>query len=329
MSTLLDRRTLMATGAAMAGSALLGWPASAQAVWPALPIKYIVPFPAGGSTDMISRMVAEELRSRLGQPIVIENIGGAGASIGITRLKQAKADGYTIALGNSASHTITPHLLAKPPYDPLTDFTPISILTEYANVLVVAESSPARDMKQFLALAKSKPNGLTYGSAGVGSSNHLSSVLLGQMTKLEFTHVPYKGNAAALTDLIGGQTDWMFATVSEVAPFLAAGKLRALGISSRGRDSLLPDAPPIADVVPGYEVIGFMGLFAPANLPAPIAERLNREVVDILRSPAITERFVQQGMRAQSSTQAALQDRVKRDNAIWKAVLESAGVKPE
>jgi tripartite-type tricarboxylate transporter receptor subunit TctC len=297
--------------------------------WPTQPIKYIVPFPPGGSTDMISRALAEELRQRLGQPVVVENIGGAGASIGTARLKQAKPDGYTIALGNSASHTITPHLLVQPPYDPLSDFTPISILTEYANVLVVAATSPAQDLKQFLALAKSKPDGLRYGTAGIGSSNHLSSVLLGQMAKVEFTHVPYKGNSAALTDLMGGQTDWMFATISEVLPFVESGKLRALGISSRSRDTLLPQVAPIAEVIPGYEVIGFMGLFGPAKLPNAIAARLNREVVDILRSPALAERFAQQGMRPQTSTPGELEARVKLDNATWKAVIRDAGVKPE
>lgn len=329
MSMLMNRRTLLSAGAAVAGAAMLRSPASAQDAWPSQPIKYIVPFPAGGSTDMISRVLADELRQRLGQPVVIENVGGAGASIGTTRLKQAKPDGYTIALGNSASHTITPHLLAKPPYDALTDFTPISILTDYANVLVVADAAPAKDMAQFLSWAKSKPGGLTYGSAGVGSSNHLSSALLGQMTKAEFTHVPYKGNSAALTDLMGGQTDWMFATVSEVSPFVSSGKLRALGISSSSRDALMPDIKPIAETVPGYEVIGFMGLFGPANLPQPIAARLNREVVDILRAPAIVERFVTQGMRPRTSTPAELDDRVKKDFATWKSVIQSADIKPE
>ena len=265
----------------------------------------------------------------LGKPVLVENIAGAGASIGTTRLKQARADGYTVALGNSASHTITPHLLAKPPYDPLTDFTPISLLTEYANVLVVASQSPAQGLKQFLALAKSKPGGLTYGSAGNGSSNHLGAALLGQMAQLNFTHVPYKGSGAAITDLMGGQTDWMFATISEIKPFLVSGKLRALGISSKLRDPLLPDVAPIAEQVPGYEVVGFMGLFAPANLPPAITARLNREVVDILRSPEMVERFAAQGMRARTSTPDELSARVKKDFATWKTVVERTGLKPE
>ena len=292
-------------------------------------IKYIVPFPPGGATDIISRPLADKLRERLGQAVVIENIGGAGASIGVGRLKQAKADGYTIGLGNSASQTITPHLLAKVPYDPLTDFTAISMLTEYANVLVVAAQSPARDMKEFLALAKSRPTGLSYGSAGNGSSNHLSSALLAQSTGLQFTHVPYKGSSAALTDLMGGQVDWMFATISEIKPFVQAGKIRALGISSRTRDALLPEVPPIADTVPGYEVVGFMGLFAPAKLPPAITARLNSEVNAILKSPDMVERFAAQGMRARTSTPDELAARVRRDHAMWKSLVTAAGIKPE
>jgi tripartite-type tricarboxylate transporter receptor subunit TctC len=303
--------------------------ASAAQDWPSQPIKYIVPFPPGGATDIISRPLADKLRERLGQPVVVENIGGAGASIGTTRLKQAKPDGYTIGLGNSASHTITPHLLARSPYDPLTDFTPISMLTEYANVLVVSSQSPARDMKEFLALAKSKPGGLSYGSAGNGSSNHLSSALLAQSTGLQFTHVPYKGSNAAMTDLMGGQIDWMFATISEIRPFLQAGRLRALGISSKTRDALLPEVAPIAETVPGYEVLGFMGLFAPAKLPPSITARLNSEVNSILKSPEMVERFALQGMRARTSTPEELAARVKRDHALWKSLVSAAGIKPE
>ena len=297
--------------------------------WPSRPIKYIVPFPPGGATDIISRPLADKLRERLGQPVVIENIGGAGASIGTTRLKQAQPDGYTIGLGNSASHTITPHLLAKLPYDPMSDFMPITLLTEYANVLVVSAQSPAKDMKQFLALARSKPEGLSYGSAGNGSSNHLSSALLGQMTGLPFTHVPYKGNNAAVTDLMGGQVDWMFATISEIRPYLQSGRLRALGISTKMRDALLPEVMPIAEMVPGFEVLGFMGLFGPAKLPPAISARLNSEVVAILQSPDMVERFAVQGMRPRTSTQEDFAARVKRDHALWKSVVNAAGLKSE
>jgi tripartite-type tricarboxylate transporter receptor subunit TctC len=312
-----------------AAALLILAPVSVAQNWPAQPIKYIVPFPPGGATDLISRPLAEKLQARLGQAVVLEYVGGAGASIGMTRLKQSAPNGYTIGLGNSASHTITPHLLAKPPYDPLQDFTPISMLTEYANVLVVASQSPVRDMKEFLALARGKPGGLTYGSAGNGSSNHLSSARLAQLTGIQFTHVPYKGNSPALSDLMAGHIDWMFATISEVRPFLSGGRLRALGISSKAIDPLMPELAPIADIVPGMDVVGFMGLFAPAGLPPAVLARLTTEVNAILGAPEMVERFAVQGMRARTGTPDELAARVRLDLALWKSVSAAAGLKPE
>ena len=303
--------------------------ASLAQAWPAKPIKYIVPFPPAGATDLISRPVAEKLRERLGQPVVIENIGGAGGSIGVGRLAQAPADGYVIGLGNSATHTITPNLLAKLPYDPANDFTPISLLTEYVNVLVVTSRLPAQDIKQFLQLARTKPAGLSYGSAGPGSSNHLTSEVLATQAGVTFTHVPYKGNGPALSDLAAGHVDWMFATIAEVRPLVQAGKIRALGISGRERDPLLPDVAPLRETLPNFEVVGFMGLFAPARLPPSIVARLNSEVRAILASPEMVERFTLQGMKARSSTPEELAARVTRDLALWKSVIAAAGIKPE
>ena len=302
-------------------------PALAQ-TWPARPITWVVPFPPGGSTDLMSRPIAEKLQERLGQPVVIENIGGAGGSIGVSRLARAKPDGYVIGLGNSATHTITPHL-TKVPYDPIAGFTPISLLSEYVNVLVVNPSLPVKDMKQFLALARSKPGALTYGSAGNGSSNHLTSELLARQAGVKFTHVPYKGNSAALTDVMAGNTHWMFGTVSEVRPFVQAGKVRAIGTSGRTRDPLLPDVPPMGDTLPRFEMVGFMALFAPAGLPAPIAQRLTAEVNAILSTPEIVERYAAAGMPARPSTPQELTARVRRDSATWKQLIDAAGIKLE
>jgi tripartite-type tricarboxylate transporter receptor subunit TctC len=318
LKTLLATATLtVAAGAALAQD------------WPAAPIKYIVPFPPAGATDQMSRPLAEKLQQRLGQPVVIENIGGAGGSIGVSRLAQAKADGYVIGLGNSATHTITPHLLAKVPYDPGADFTPISLLNEYVNVLVVNPKLAAQDMKQFLALAKASPGGLTYGTAGNGSSNHLTSELLAAQAGVKFVHAPYKGNGAALTDVAAGHIDWMFGTISEVLPFVQAGKVRAIGLSGPARDALLPDVPPIRETLPNFEVVGFMALFAPANLPPAIAQRLTAEVNAILKTPEIVERYAAAGMKATPSTPDELAARIKRDHAMWKQVINAAGIKAE
>ena len=297
--------------------------------WPTKPIRYIVPFPPGGSTDLISRHLAEKLPPRLGVPVVIENLGGAGGAIGLARVVQAPPDGYTIGLGNSATHTILPHLLIKVPFDASADFTPISLLAEYTNVLVVTSRLPARDLKEFLALAKSRPGVLTYASAGTGSSNRLTSELLAKQAGVRFTHVPYKGNAPALADVAGGHIDWMFATVSEVRAFVQSGRMRALGISGRTRDALLPDVPPLADTLRDFEVVGFMGLFGPAQLPAPIVERLNAEVRTILGAADMLERLAALGMKARSSSPEELAARVRTDSALWKSVIAAAGISPE
>ncbi len=312
----------------LAGATLAAPWVRAQA-WPAQPIKYIVPFPPGGATDAISRAVADRLQERLKQPVIVENIPGAGAAIGTARLRQAAADGYTIGLGNSASHTITPHLNLKAGYDPITDFTPISMLTDYANVLVVATTSKATNMKEFLAWGRSKPGGLLYGSAGIGSSNHLSAALLAHKTGLSMTHIPYKGSSAAMTDLLGGQVDWMFSGLSEAFPFVQDKRLRVIGVTSTVPDPLVPSVRPIGETVPGYEMAGFMGVFAPAHLPAPIAARLTSEVRAILQLPEVAQKFESQGLRVKSSSSAELAARVKKDHALWKIVIAEAGIKAE
>ncbi len=297
--------------------------------WPSQPIKYIVPFPPGGATDIISRPIAEKLRERLGQPVIIENIGGGGGSIGAARVAHSPPDGYVVGLGNSATHTITPHLLSKVPYDPVTDFTPIAILNEYVLVLVVNPSLPVQDMKQFLALARSKPNGLNYGSAGAGSSQHLAGLLLGAQADLRLVHVAYKGSGPALADVVAGHTDWMFGTISEVLSLVQSGKLRPIGITGRTTDPLMPGVPPIRDTLPNYEVVGFMGLFGPAKMPTSIVARLNTEVNAMMSAPDMVQRLTTLGMRASISTPDDLAARVKKDFSIWKSVITNAGIKPE
>lgn len=303
-------------------------PGSAQ-TWPSQPIKYIVPFPPGGATDLISRPIAEKLRERLGQPVIIENIGGGGGSIGAARVAHSPPDGYVLGLGNSATHTITPHLLAKVPYDPVADFTPIAILNEYVLVLVVNPALAVRNMKEFLALARSKANGLNYGSAGAGSSQHLAALLLGAQADLRLVHVAYKGSGPALADVVAGHTDFMFGTISEVLSLVQSGKLRPVGISGRAMDPLMPGVPAIRDTLPNFEVVGFMGLFGPAKMPPSSVTRLNAELNAMMSAPDMIQRLTTLGMRASTSTPDELAARVKKDFAIWKSVIAAAGIKPE
>ncbi len=301
--------------------------AQAADPWPSQPIKFIVPFPPGGAGDLVSRPVAEKLRERLGQAVVIENVAGAGGALGTGRFAQAAPDGYTIGQGNSATQTIIPNLVSRLPYDP-AKLTPISILTEYSNVLIVANNLPARDMKEFLALAK-RPQGLSYGSAGNGSSNHMASELLAIRAGLKFVHVPYKGNAPALADVAAGHTDWMFATISEVKAFLQAGRVRALAVSSAARDPLMPELPTIRDSLPNYEVTGFIALFGPPGMPAVIQKRLASEVNAILTTPDMVTRLAAAGIKATPSTSEELGRRVARDSALWKSVITTQNIKAD
>ena len=298
----------------------------AQQAWPSKPISYIVPFPPGGSTDVVSRIVAERLRERLGQPVVIENVGGAGATIGVTRIAKAAPDGYTIGLGNSASHTINMHMTKNRPYDPVTDFAPVSIVNEYLNGLMAHPKLGVRTLPELIALAKSRAKPMTYGSSGIGASNHLSGELLSRMAGIALIHVPYKGGNPGLADLQGGHIDLLFLPVETVAPFVKEGSLRGLGTTGVKRSPLLPDVPAIGEFIPGYEVTGFMAVFAPARTPAAIVGRLNSEIVSFMRSSEAQDTLGKRGFIPVSSTPAELAERVKADNVRWKAVIEAAGI---
>ncbi|HBP31877.1 MAG TPA: hypothetical protein DD666_21015 [Advenella kashmirensis] len=318
LSILITAGSLLNHGAAWAEDA-------SKTLWPDHAIRFIVSFPPGGATDIISREVAARLQDSMKQPVVVENIGGASGSIGVGRIAKAKNDGYTIGLGNSGTFTMTPYLQTVP-YDPRNDFTPISMLTEYSNVLVVGKKMKAHSLAEFIKEAQSSPQALTYGSAGNGSSNHMTGVLFGNATKLKFLHVPYRGNNPALLAVMGGQLDWMFATISEIKPFLESGKLRALGVSSLQPDPLLPSVPPINHAVPGFNVIGFMGLFAPADIPAYITSKLSNEVNQILTNRQVIEKFSRLGMRANPSSPEKLAKRVDSDGAIWKKAIADGQV---
>jgi len=315
------RKFLIGTLAALACST-----AALAQQWPSSPLRYIVPFPAGGSTDAISRQLAEAVGAKLGQSIVVENVGGAGGVIGVTRLARSAPDGYTIGLGNTATLTINPNLLAKPPYDPLKDLTPISLITDYTNVLVINAALKVDSLQSLVALSKEKPDGLTYSSAGAGSSNHLSGALLAHETGANLVHVPFKGNAAALTAVAGGHVDFMFATISEVLPFIHGGTVRALATTGKTREAQFPDVPTVAESYPNYEVVGFMGVLGPAGMPADVTKRLNQEIVQAMTSPAMRERLDKLGFVARSSTPEELSERIRSEGELWKGLIKASGI---
>ena len=294
--------------------------------WPAGPIRYIVPFPPGGSTDLISRIVVEDLRVRLKQPIVVENIGGAGGALGVARLAKSRPDGYTIGFGNSSTHTINMHLTSNPPYDPVADFSPIAIINEYLSAVLVSPKLGVTDIKSLVALSKSRPGGLTYGSAGIGTSLHLAGELLTHMSGGHFIHVPYKAFPTIVTDLLGGRLDFTINTVEIALPLIKEGSFRGLATTGRERSRMLPQVPTVAEGLPGYDMTGFMAVFAPAKTPPAIVNRLHSELVSILTASEAREKLLVQGFSPQASTPDELLQRIKADSLRWKNVIEAAHI---
>jgi tripartite-type tricarboxylate transporter receptor subunit TctC len=299
--------------------------------YPSKPIRYIVPFPPGGPTDTFSRALTAQLGDALGQPVVVENVPGAAASIGMDRLAKSAPDGYTIGLATTGSHAINPHLYAKIPYNALKDFTPLSLAVAYVNVLVVNPAVPAMSVGELIAYAKANPGKVNFGSAGNGSSNHLSGELLRTLTGAPMQHVPYKGSAPALTDVVSGQLTFMFDILVTSLPQTRAGRVRALAVTSAKRSPFAPDIPTMAESgVPGYAEAGsdlWFGIVGPAGLPKPIVEKLNGELIRVLRSTAMRERISGQYFDVWTSSPAEFQKVIESDYAKWGKIVRASGAR--
>jgi len=296
----------------------------ANAQYPSKPIHLVIPFPPGGPTDIIGRALGQKLGEALGQPVIVENRGGAGASIGSDAVAKSAPDGYTLLVGTTGSHTINPALYAKLPYDPVRDFAPVSLLATYGNVLVVSPKLPVKNVRELIELARAKPGEVTFGSAGNGASNHLSGELLASMSGVRMQHVPYKGSAPALIDVMGGQVSFMFDILSTSLPQIKAGTVRAIAFSGSTRSPLIPDVPTVAESgLPGYEVVGWFGLFAPAGTPREIVNRLNAETVKILKLPEMKEKLT--GYDPAPSTPEQFAAIIKADTALWAKVVKESG----
>ncbi len=308
---------------------VLGGVATGQATeaWPSRPIKVIVPFPAGGSSDGPVRALAAKLEKSLGQSVVVENIGGGGGGVGTARVALAPADGYTFAMGAVGTLCIIPHLYSKLGYDPVKDITPIAQLSEYANVLIVNANEPYGSVDDLLKAARQNPGKINFGSAGNGSSNHLSAELLASMTGVKFAHVPYRGTGPALNDLIAGRIPFMFDVVNNPLAWIKEGKVRALGVTSLSGSSKLPGVPPISDTVPGYEVLGWIGLIGPAGLPQSIVDRMSTEVRKAMTSPDLVEQYANFGFDAKYSSPEQFAALIKKDLDLWGKVVKGSGAK--
>lgn len=315
---------LIATGAA----AWLPSLSLAQApTWPSKPVRIVVPFPPGGAIDAMVRAMAPELGTALGQPVVIENKPGAGGVLGTDSVLRA-GDGHTLLM-TAMGHTIYPELNANLGFDPIADFKPIAPLGVVPNVVIVPESSPFRTLQQLVQYARDNPGKLTYGSAGNGTSLHLTAALFLQMAGIRMEHVPYKGSAPAITDLVAGRIDMMFDSSTSAAAFMAAHKVRALAVATTQRSPLLPDLPTVAESgVRDYRINWWYGLLAPASLPDAAADKVARAVHDALGNPDLLARFATLRVEPLRMDRAAFTALVKKDRAEWKARIPALGITP-
>ena len=303
--------------------------ASAQN-YPAKPIRLIVPYPPGGPTDLVGRSVGQKLTEAWGQQVVVENRAGAASAVGTEAASRAPADGYTLLLGTSAGFCINPALGGKLPYDAERDFAPISLLVINPQILVVHPSLPAHSVKELIALAKSRPGQINYASVGNGSPQHLGMEMLKSMAGIDMVHVPYKGTAPAVTDILAGHVSLMFNSMPSVLPQVFSGKLRGLAVGSANRSPAAPDIPTVAEAgVPGFEYVTWYGLYAPAGTPREIVSRLHGQIVKMLADPDLARRFASQGAEPMSNTPEQLAQYRRAEFQRWRKLIADLKLKVE
>ncbi|MCE9642009.1 MAG: tripartite tricarboxylate transporter substrate binding protein [Betaproteobacteria bacterium] len=311
------------------GFTLAGAAAAQPGPYPNKPVRLIVPFPPGGAVDVIGRIVASRLGERLGQQVVVDNRGGANAIIGTDIVAKAVPDGYTIMI-EPAGHAISPSVTRKLPYDTLNDFAAIGLIGNGAYVLVVNPAVPAKTIAEFIALAKAKPGQLNYAYTGHGNATHLAGELFKVLAGIDMVAITYKGGGPALTDVIGGQVAGFFSGVASGSAQIRAGRVRALGVTTKQRTAALPDVPTIAEAgVPGFEVDGWYGLLAPKATPAAIIKRLNAELVALVALPDMKERLLAAGIDARATSPAEFQERIAADISRWSEVVKKARIAVE
>ncbi len=311
----------------IAASAALPGAAFAQA-YPSKPIRLIIPFPPGGATDIIGRTLAQKLSVQLGQNVIVDNKPGAGGTLGSAEAAKAAPDGYTILLATTSTHSIAPSLYKNIPYSVEKDFTPISEVATATNVLIVTPNLPVKDVAELVALAKKNPDALNFASSGNGTIVHLQSELFKLISGTKLTHVPYKGTALAIPDLISGQTHLMFDSLVSALPHIKGGKVKALAVTSTKRTPLLPSVPTVIESgLPDYEVNTYFGLFAPPGTPRDIVQRLQKEAVIAVQSADVRERFASQGAEPVGGTPEALSALIKSETVKWKRVIDAGQIK--
>jgi tripartite-type tricarboxylate transporter receptor subunit TctC len=322
-------RPVKAVVAGIALVALCAPEASAQA-YPNRAVRLIAPFPAGGLVDVLARLVGDEMSKALGQPVIVENRAGAGGNTGADAVAKAEADGYTLLMSSAGILTANQFLYAKMPFDPETAFTPISIVADMSMLVVVNPKVEANTLAEFVTLAKSRPDKINFGSPGVGTTGHLGLALFMHAAGIKLTHVPYRGAAPAVNDLLAGQIDGVVDNPPTVLPHIKAGKLRPLAVAAKQRLALLPDVPTAAEVgVKNFEASSWFGIMAPAGTPPDIVARLHREIVAALKKPVIADRIASSGARAVGNSPAEFDAQVRAERKMWGEIIKAANITPQ
>ena len=323
----ISRRTFTTLTAVCAAAPICG-PAFGQA-YPARPVRLVVPFAPGGGTDVIARTVAQHLSRALGSNVVVENRAGAGGTIGSDLAAKAAPDGYTLLMATNATLALAPGLYPKLGYDPVRDFVPVAMVATGPSILVTNPQLPATDTAAFIAYAKANPDKLNYGSAGNGSMAHISTALFNQMNGTQSTHVPFRGGALAVQELVAGRLQFMIAGPVETIPLVKSGHLRALAVTTSARFAGLPNLPPLADSLPGFDITNWYALVAPTGTPGDLVALLARHVRDMLAQKEIQELLMKQGVAARSMEGAALRDFIREDVVKWTRAVRQMGIAPE
>jgi len=307
----------------------LAAPALSQAAWPEKPITLIVPWAAGGSTDILARVLSEGLTQSLGQSVIVENRSGASGNIGTTFVARAKPDGYTLLVGSMSTHTMNQALYSNMPFDGVKDFTPIAELALVTNTMVVHPSVPATNLKEFIAYVKERPDTVAYASAGQGSTNHLSAALFEKAAGVKMMHIPYRGGAPAVLDTVAGRTQVLFSAGTQTLPHVQTGKLKLLAVTEEKRSPLLPDVPTVAETLPGYELSVWYGAFGPAGMPPELTARLNREINLILKRPDVIKKMGDMGVLLTETTPEQFGQILTRDADKYGKLIKELGITAE
>lgn len=301
-------------------------PGIARAEWPEKPITLIVPWAAGGSTDILARLLSQYLTTSLGQSVVVENRSGASGNIGSAFVARAKPDGYTLLVGSMSTHTMNQALYKTMPFDGVKDFTPISELALVTNTMVINPDVPAKNVAEFIAYAKAHPGLVTYASAGPGSTNHLSAALFERATGVKMVHIPYRGGAPAVLDTVANRTQLLFSAGTQTLPHVKTGKLRLLAVTEAARSPLLPDVPTVAETVPGYELAVWYGAFGPAGMDPKVVERLNKEINAIMAKPEVVKKMADMGVEVRQSTPQQFAQTLAQDEKKYDKLIRDLGV---